>query len=76
MDFTKSKAGLGEIYANDMKRKLMEMNPNAFLETALSGPDAPIKREIEDISRDLFNMLDTLSNFHYTPKVATIESQI
>lgn len=55
MDFTKSKKGLGDIYADNMSKKLMEMNQEAFLETALSGPDAPLKREIEDISRDLFN---------------------
>lgn len=76
MNFTKSKKGLGDIYADNMSKKLLEMNTDAFLETALSGPDAPLKREIEDISRDLFNQLETLCNFHYTPKVAQIESKI
>jgi hypothetical protein len=70
MDFSKSKKGLGDLYADDMQKKLMNIQPEAFLESELSGPDAPLKREIEDIAKTLFNNLDTLSNFHYTPKIA------
>jgi hypothetical protein len=69
MDFSKSKKGLGDLYADDMQKKLMNIQPEAFLESELSGPDAPLKREIEDISKTLFNNLDTLSNFHYTHKI-------
>ena len=32
MDFTKSKKGLGDLYAEDMASKLLSMNPEAFLE--------------------------------------------
>lgn len=55
---------------------MMHSNPEAFLEKELGGPDAALKREIEDISKDLFCNLDTLSNFHFTPKTARIENQI
>lgn len=76
IDFNKSKAGLGDVYADDLKKGLMHSNPEAFLEAELAGPDAPLKREIEEISKDLFQNLDTLSNFHFTPKTARIENQI
>lgn len=54
MDFTKSKKGLGDLYADDLANKLLSNDAEAFLETELNGPDAPLKREIEDISKDLF----------------------
>ena len=76
MDFTKSKKGLGDLYAEDMANKLLSANPEDFLEAELNGPDAPLKREIEEISKDLFQSLDTLSNFHYTPKAPRTEAQI
>ncbi len=76
IDFTKSKAGLGDIYGEELKNRLMVNNPEAFLEAELAGPDAPLKREIEEIARDLFANLDTLSNMHFTPKVARTENAI
>ena len=76
MDFTKSKKGLGDLYAEEMANKLLSLNPEAFLEAELKGPDAPLKREIEEISKDLFQNLDTLSNFHYTPKAPKTEASI
>ena len=54
MDFTKSKKGLGDLYADDMANKLLSNDVEAFLETELNGPDAPLKREVEEISKDLF----------------------
>lgn len=54
MDFTKAKKGLGDLYAEDMANKLLGVNSEAFLEAELNGPDAPLKREIEEISKDLF----------------------
>jgi U3 small nucleolar RNA-associated protein MPP10 len=76
IDFSKSKKGLGDLYGDDLQKKLMNVNPESFLESELAGPDAPLKREIEDISKDLFRNLDTLSNFHFTPKIARVENQI
>lgn len=54
MDFTKSKKGLGEMYADDITKRLASINPESFLESELAGPDGPLKREIEAISTDLF----------------------
>ena len=76
MDFTKSKKGLGELYADDMASKLLSANPEAFLEAELSGPDAPLKREIEDIAYELFQSLEQLSNMHYTPRAPKSEAKI
>jgi len=42
----------------------------------LSGPDGPLKREIEEISKDLFQSLEVLSNFHYTPRAPKTEGSI
>lgn len=67
MDFVKNKKGLGDLYAEDLTAKLAQLNPEAILESDLAGPDAGLKREIEDISKGLFAQLDQLSNFHYTP---------
>jgi hypothetical protein len=32
MDFTKSKKGLGDIYADDLTKRLSSINPEAILE--------------------------------------------
>lgn len=76
MDFNKSKKGLGDLYAEDMASKLLSINPEAFLEEQLNGPDAPLKREVEELSKDLFQSLEQLSNFHYTPRAPKTEAQI
>lgn len=54
LDFNKSKSGLGDLYSQDFQKALARTNPDAFLEQDLSGADAPLKREIEDISKELF----------------------
>ena len=42
----------------------------------MKGPDAALKREIEDLSKELFLKLDTLSNFHFTPRAPRTEATI
>lgn len=74
LDFTKNKAGLGDLYANDLKQSLAHSNPDAFLEQELAGPDGQLKREIEAISSELFQSLDKLANFYFTPKAAKAET--
>jgi hypothetical protein len=76
IDFSRSKTGLGDQYQQDLEKSLMHSNPEAFLEKELGGPDSALKREIEDISQILFSNLDSLCNFHFTPKHARIENQI
>jgi len=76
MNFTKSKKGLGELYQDDLQKKLLAMNSDAFLENELKGPDAALKREIEDISKELFSKLDMISNFHFTPRAPRRECNI
>lgn len=76
MDFTKSKKGLGEHYQDDLQKKLLALNSDAFLENEMSGPDAALKREIEDVSKELFMKLDQLSNFHFVPRAPKVDSTI
>lgn len=49
INFNQSKSGLGDIYQEDLEKSLMHTNPEAFLEKELAGPDAALKREIEEI---------------------------
>jgi hypothetical protein len=42
----------------------------------MSGPDAALKREIEDVSKELFMKLDQLSNFHFVPRAPKVDSSI
>lgn len=76
MDFTKSKKGIADLYADDMVKRLAQIRPEDFLQSELAGPDAALKHEIEDIAKDLFQNLETLSNFHFTPKAPRTESTI
>lgn len=77
-DFTKSKKGLGELYEDDYKKRLLKEDPNSFLngKDLLAGVDSALKQEINGLMRGLFNQLDQLSNFNFTPKVAQTEAQI
>jgi len=67
-DFTKSKKGLGEIYEEDFKKKLLDQDPNAYLANDLTGTDSGLKKEVDSIITNLFYQLDCLSNFNFTPK--------
>ena len=53
-DFTKSKKGLGEIYEEDYKKRIMAHDPNAYLHNDLSGTDSAIKNEIDSLMKNLF----------------------
>jgi len=41
-----------------LQKKLLALNSDAFLENDMSGPDAALKREIEDVGKELFMKLD------------------
>jgi len=76
-DFTKSKKGLGELYEEDVRNKLIKADPNSFLLNDLnSGTDVALKKEIDSLMKGLFYQLDTLSNFNFTPKPVNNETQI
>lgn len=55
-DFTKSKKGLGELYEDDYRKKLLKNDPSAFLLTSndLTGADAQAKQEIAQLMKGLF----------------------
>jgi U3 small nucleolar RNA-associated protein MPP10 len=77
-DFTKSKKGLGELYEDDYRKKLLKNDPSAFLLQGndLTGADATLKKEISGLMRTLFYQLDQLSNLHFTPRPAETEAGI
>jgi U3 small nucleolar RNA-associated protein MPP10 len=70
LEFGKSKKGLGDIYEDDFKKKLLENDPSAFLLKGndLTGADGALKKEIQQLMVGLFHQLDQLSNLHFTPK--------
>ncbi len=62
-DFTKSKKGLGDIYEDDYKKKLIASeDPNSFMNSAVdllgNGIDSNLKKEINELMKGLFNNLD------------------
>ena len=76
LDFLKNSKGLGETYADDYQKKLMNMNKDVFLDNDLAGADSALKKEIEDIFTGLMRNLNQLSNIHFTPKRLTKETTI
>lgn len=77
-DFTKSKKGLGELYEDDYRKKLLKNDPNAFLLSGndLTGADSALKQEINVLMRNLFYQLDNLTNLHFTPRPPTTDAPI
>jgi hypothetical protein len=76
LDFTKSGKGLGDEYADDYAKKLMAENPDVFLDNDITGADAGLKKDIDDIFNGLMRNLNQLSNVHFTPKRLTKETTI
>jgi len=58
LDFTKSGKGLGDQYADEYASKLMAQNSDVFLDNDITGADAGLKREIEDIFDGLMRNLN------------------
>lgn len=73
LQFTKGKA-LGDVYADQYMNKFMDANPDVFND--LSGPDADLKKEIDELFDGLMRNLNQLSNVHFVPKRKTKEVSI
>ena len=54
----------------------MAENPDVFLDNDITGADAGLKKEIDDLFNGLMRNLNQLSNVHFTPKRMTKESTI
>lgn len=54
----------------------MAQNPDVFQDTDVTGADANLKKEIDDIFDGLMRNLNQLSNIHFTPKRKTKETTI
>ena len=76
LDFLKNKEGLGESYAKDYQKKLMDMNKDVFLDNDLAGADSALKKEVDSLFNGLMRNLNQLSNIHFTPKRLTKETTI
>ena len=59
-DFTKSKKGLGELYEDEYRKKMLKNDPSAYLFSSndLTGADAHAKQEIQQLMKGLFFQLD------------------
>jgi U3 small nucleolar RNA-associated protein MPP10 len=53
-EFTKSKKGLGDVYEDEYRKKLLEEDPNAFLNNEFTGVDSSLKKEIDQLMKGLF----------------------
>lgn len=58
LDFTKSGKGLGDEYADDYAKKLMAENPDVFLDNDITGADARLKKDIDDLFNGLMRNLN------------------
>ena len=47
LNFQKSGKGLGDEYADDYAKKLMDQNKDVFLDNDVTGADSALKKEIE-----------------------------
>jgi hypothetical protein len=47
LNFQKSGKGLGDEYADDYAKKLMDQNKDVFMDNDVTGADSALKKEIE-----------------------------
>lgn len=69
----KSKVSLSQIYENEYLKQKQALNPD---HEEKEEEEPKLHTEIREMMHSVFMKLDALSNFHYTPKLATPEIKI
>ena len=72
LDDEKSKKSLGEIYEQEYQKTVM----NADIKSEKTMVVEESHKEITALMTNLFQQLDALSNFHYTPPPAELELEV
>ena len=55
---------------------MLKKNPDVFLDDSLKGPDAVIKKEIDETFNDLMRSLNQLRNVNFVLKINNLDYKI